>query len=479
MPLAKNLRGYIQTLRDKAPEELVFVDRQVNPRFEATTVLRKLELEGRRPMVVFNHPGTVKGGASPVRLSMNNFATRKKLALALDLSADQYKMDLPVALARRFAQPVAPVVLSPSDAPVREVVETGVRLDLTGYPVPVHHALDGGPYIVGGTAITRDPETGLYNAAMLRFHVKGPNTGVVHAEPAHHSGMILKKYLQKGKSCPFAIVIGHHPSFYLGSQWEGPFGCNEYEIIGGAMGEPLRLTPSVTWGDDLLVPADAEMIVEGEVLAGVTDEEGPFGEHTRYYKTIRGGKVDKRFDPAVRFTAVTRRADAIFQSCFAGHADHSLIGAIPKEAVIFERVRVSVPGVKAVHLTPGGMSRYICYVSLKQRVAGEAKDAILGAFVGDWHIKYAVAVDEDVDVFSDEEVLWAIATRTQADRDMFVIPECMGSTLDPTTPFESHRPLTARMGIDATKPVGEPFPEVCEVPLDLLKSIRLEDYLVA
>jgi UbiD family decarboxylase len=114
---------------------------------------------------------------------------------------------------------------------------------------------------------------------------------------------------------------------------------------------------------------------------------------------------------------------------------------------------------------------------MDQRVSGEAKDAILAAFIGDWHIKYAVAVDSDVDIFNDQEVLWAISTRTQPLVDTFVIPEAMGSPLDPTVGKQGTRTLTSRMGIDATKPVAEPFSEVCEVPLDLLEKMKVEEYL--
>ena len=128
-------------------------------------------------------------------------------------------------------------------------------------------------------------------------------------------------------------------------------------------------------------------------------------------------------------------------------------------------------------MSPGGVNRYFCYLSLDQRVSGEAKDAILAAFIGDWHIKYAIAVDSDVDVFNDQEVLWAISTRTQPLIDTFVIPEAMGSPLDPTVGKRGTRTLTSRMGIDATKPVAEPFSEVCEVPLDLLEKMKVEEYL--
>ena len=474
--MAKNLRDYITLLQEKAPGELMIGERMVDSKFEATTLLRKLELDNKYPMVIFNNVKNINGERSAFPLTFNTFATRKKLALAIGLEPHQWKMELPFELNKRYSGLMSPQIIDKKDAPIKDVVKSGDEVDLLDYPIPVHHAKDGGPYIIGGSVVTRNPETGVYNVAMIRLHVKGKNRTVIHAEPHHHSGMITRSYIKAGKPCPFVAVIGHHPSFYLGSQWEGGFGRNEYEIIGGAMQEPLRLTPSETWGEDFLVPADAEMIMEGEVLPNEVDNEGPIGEHTRYYKTIRGDKIDYLVEPVTRIHAITHREDAYFQSCFLGHPDQGLIGAIPKEAAIYDIAKRSVPGLRAVHLTPAGLNRYICYLSLDQRVGGEAKDALMGAFIGDWHVKYAVAVDSDVDIFSDADVLWAISTRTQPDRDMFVVPECMGSPLDPSAKGKGG--ITARMGIDATKkPVGEAYSEVCEVPMDLLEKMKVEDYL--
>lgn len=475
--MPKTLRDYIELLQEKAPEELMIGEKLVDSKLEATTLLRKLELEGRYPMVIFNNVKNINGKKSSFPLTFNTFASRKKLALAIDLEPDQWKMELPFALIERYSKEIPPEAINKNKAPVKEVIKTGDEVDLLDYPIPVHHAKDGGPYILGGSVVTRDEKTRHYNIALIRLHVKGKNKTVIHAEPHHHSGMIIRSYIKAGKPCPFVIVIGHHPAFYLGSQWEGPYGRREYDIIGGAMQEPLRIVPSETWGEDFMVPADAEMIMEGEVLPDEVDTEGPIGEHTRYYKSIRGGKIEKTTDPVTKITAITHRKDAYFQSCFLAHPDQGLIGAIPKEAAIYEIARRSVPGLKAVHLTPGGVNRYICYLSMDQRVGGEAKDALLAAFIGDWHVKYAVAVDSDVDIFNDLEVLWAIATRTQPHKDIFVIPEAMGSPLDPTIGMTKTRPLTSRMGIDATKPVDEPFSEVCEVPGDLLETMRVEEYL--
>jgi len=471
----KDLRAFINYLEKSAPNEIAYVDKQVNSRYEATAVLRKLEMDEKLPMVVFNNVLAPNGEKSETPLLFNAFATRRKLAMALGMAPDEEKMELPTKLAEVYQKTYEPEVVQ--DAPVQEVVEKDDEVDILKYPAPIHHSKDGGPYILGGSMITKDPDTGNYNVAMIRFHLKGPNQAVVHAEPHHHSGMIVKKYRDRGQSAPFAIVIGHHPSFYLGSQWEGPFGRNEFEIIGAAMQESLRITPSATFGEDLMVPADAEFIVEGLVDPEKIDEEGPIGEHTRYYKHIRNGEIEKSYDPVVKFTAITRRNDAIFQSCWLGHSDQGLIGSIPKEARIYEQAKGVCPGVKAVYMSPAGMCRYLCYISLDQRVGGEAKDAILASFISDWHIKYAIAVDTDVDIFNDKEVLWAVTSRVWAEKDIFYIQGCMGSPLDPTTSIESSKPLVTRMGIDATKPFNEPFSEVCEVDLDILEKIDLEEYI--
>lgn len=473
--MAKNLRTYLSQLEKTCPDELLRVPGRISSDLEATTFLRKLELEGKSPLTVFEHPTALDGSDSAFPLVFNAFSTRKKFCAALDMDVSDYKMPLSLELNRRFANRIAPEIVPAAEAPVKEVILTGQEAGFDKFPVAKHHEHDGGPYILGGAVVTRDPDSGVYNLAMIRIHVQGNKVAAIHAEPHHHTGMNIKKYGERGVKAPIAVVIGHHPGFFLGSCWEGPYGTDEYEMAGAALGEAVRLVPSETWGEELMVPADAEMIFECEVDWNDRIEEGPVGEHTRHYKNFKGGVVIRQLDPRLTPVAVTHRKDAYYQSLFIGHAEHGLLGSIPKEAVIYEKVRATCPGIKAVHMTPSGCGRYICYISLKQRVGGEARDAMMAAFVCDWHLKYVIAVDEDVDVFSDAEVLWALATRTQPDRATFVIPGAMGATVDPTV--DSRTKISAKMGIDCTKPYGTPFSEVCEVPLDMLENMRVEDYL--
>jgi 2,5-furandicarboxylate decarboxylase 1 len=246
--MPKDFRTYIEALSASCPEEIVRVKKEVDPKFEATTFLRKLELEGRSPLTIFPKVKNLHGQPSEYPLAFNAFSSRKKLAVALDLSPDQHKMEPVLELAARYKQPGTLQVIEKQAAPVKERVVVGEEVDLFALPIPTHHSKDGGPYILGGSVVMQNPETGTYNLAMLRMHVKDEKRATIHAELNHHSGMIIRSNKEANKPTPIAVVIGHHPSFYLGSQWEGPFGRNEYEIASAAMGEPLRVVPSETLG---------------------------------------------------------------------------------------------------------------------------------------------------------------------------------------------------------------------------------------
>ncbi len=472
--MAKDFRSFMQQVRDALPDEFLRIEREVDPRFEATAVLRKLELAGRSPLTVFARAKALDGRAGAHPLVFNAFSTRAKLCLALDMDPADRDMPLSLELNRRYAGRIPPVAVGADEAPVKEMRARGADCGFNRLPVPVHHALDGGPYILGGVVITRDPDTGAHNLALARIQVKGDRHAVIHAEPHHHTGMILKKYGELGQKAPVAVAIGHHPAFYLGSLWEGAKGAREYDLCGAALGEALRLAPSETWGDAMPVPADAEMVLECEADWNAREDEGPVGEYTRHYKNIRGGTIIRNADPALELLAVTSRRDAHFQSLFIAHAEHMLLASVPKEAIFFERIRAVCPGLRQVHIPPSG-GRHICQISLAQNAPGEAREAILAAFACDRYLKYVIAVDEDVDAFNDAEVRWAVAMRTQPARDAFVIPETAGSPVDPAA--DPATGFSSKMGIDATRPFGKPFPAVCDLPRELLDSLKLEDYL--
>jgi len=324
-------------------------------------------------------------------------------------------------------------------APVQAVVHDKVDL-ATLLPLPTHNQLDSGPYITAGLIITRNPETGAQNVAILRCQLNGPDRLGVLVLPrqTHH---FLSMAEAKGESLPVAIVIGVDPLTLLASQAIAPLDQDELEIAGALQGAKLPIAKCL--GSDILVPAEAEFVLEGRFLPGVREPEGPFGEFPQYY-----GSRDLR--PVIVVDRVTHRVDPIFHTINGGGLEHLLLGGIPREATLLAHLRRSFPSVRDVHLPPGGTCRYHLYVQMRKAYEGEAKNVILGAFAGHYDVKHVIVVDEDVDIHDPQEVEWAVATRVQADRDIVIIPGAHGSRLDPS----ADNGVGAKMGIDAPIPLG-------------------------
>jgi 2,5-furandicarboxylate decarboxylase 1 len=247
-----------------------------------------------------------------------------------------------------------------------------------------------------------------------------------------------------------AIVIGVDPLTLLASQAISPIDHDELEIAGTLHGAPLPVVKCLT--SDVRVPAHAEIVIEGRILPGVREPEGPFGEFPKYYSAREAREV-------IEIDRVTHRSDPIFHTIIPAEMEHLLLGAIPREATILSHLQRTFPGVTDVHLALGGVCRYHLHVKLKKRREGEPKNVILGAFGAHYDIKQVVVVDEDVDVHDPAEVEWAVATRFQADRDLVVVSGAQGSILDPSTtvyapPGLENQGISAKMGLDATKPVA-------------------------
>ena len=459
---------YLLRIEEEAPAEVLHVTEPVNPeRFEVTAVLQKLEDLGRYPMVVFDRPLDLFGNVSPFPIATNVYATRQRCAMALGLAAEQAYQELSLEYARREEKRVAPVRIDRAQAPVKQVVRLGDDVDLRTFPIVRHHRMDGGVYI-DMTSVMRDPESGAYNVAFLRNQLKGPRRLGLHMSP-RHNWQIVRKHEEAGTPTPVAIVVSHHPSFHIGSLNVSPFGADDYEVIGSIADRPLRLTASETWGEDFLVPADADIIIEGEVLPNEREVEGPFGEFPGTYGPQRVRWV-------VEVKAVTHRERAIYQDVFVGHRDVNVLGSFPKEGSIFNRIKGVVPTVKAVHLPPSGVGRFHCYISIDKKVDGESKQAALIALGAVDFVKHVIVVDADIDVYREEEVLWAIATRSQADQDVGIIKNVKGNTLDPS---QTDDIMGAKMIIDATKPVRRPFEARIEVPQDAVDAVDLHKLIPA
>ena len=254
------------------------------------------------------------------------------------------------------------------------------------------------------------------------------------------------------------------------------------DACGGLLGEPLEMTPAETV--DLLVPARAEIVVEGVVDTSpdALRDEGPFGEYPRYYTGV--GPM-----PWIKVTAITMRHDAIYFDVFNAHDEHTCLGGLPRMGSLYRRVREAVPSVTMVNLPVSGMARSHAYISLKKARDGEPKLAAFAAFTVDHLIKHVFVVDDDVDVFDENEVLWCMCTRFQADRDLAIIPYAWGGHLVPNnydidrderSKDRHKKAMETKMILDLTKPAPPTtFPARCRVPPDVVDRVdlgTLKDY---
>lgn len=460
--MPKNLRTFLEEVRERWPDQLKVVNREVKPEFEVTGLLAALERRQQFPVVQFNH---VRGSRLP--LLINLFGTYDRVALAMGCSS---VWEAIVQQAEREANPVPTYVAS--EAPVKDIILKGAEADLGVLPITVHNELDAGKFVCSGATIVKDPITGAHNLGIYRHQVFGPHELGYFVNPSHHGNYVRVHYEELGEPMPVAIAIGHHPAMLMAATSQTPGIGGEYELAGALMGEPMGLVAAET--QPLMVPAEAEIVIEGHVLPGHRRDEGPFGEYPWYY-TGTGER------PVISVTAITMRRDAIYQDINAAHPEHNTLGMIPKAGSIWRRVKESVPHAVAMNMPISGCARLHCYISIKKRADGEPKQAAFAALAAEANLKMVVIVDDDIDVFNEQEVLWAVATRFQADKDLVVMPNCLGAHLDPSA-YDltrlKHGAMDTKIIIDATKPAPPtPFPPRARVPEEVVARMRPEEYL--
>src|ERR1051325_3513153 len=291
--------------------------------------------------------------------------------------------------------------------------------------------------------------------------IKSRNTTSIHLTSAKHLWEYQRAAEAREKSLRVPFAMGFHRARARGALAIGWIDEDERAIMGGLLGEPLELVKCET--SDVLVPAAAEMILEGEILPRERTAEGPFGEFTGY-------SLGERQRELLQVRAITHRHDAMFQDITVGHLDHLMLSTTPIEANLYRAVRAMVPTVKAVRVP----APFTCYVSIEQRISGQAKNAILAVLGADLYMKRVVIVDHDVDVFNDRQVNWAIATRCQPDRDILIISNSRGSDLDPSTKEDGN---TAKWGVDATaKPSLASYTPRHRIPKEVWQRINLKDF---
>jgi UbiD family decarboxylase len=464
--MPKDLRTFLDDMRRLYPTEVVTISKTVDPsKYDVAAIVKHLGALKKFPVLIFEQPLNLNGKLNDMKLVIGAENSQKKTQLALAVAGDMGRAEMARECLRREALRIAPIIVQKSAAPAKELIKTGPGVDLYELPVMRHHEMDGGPYI-DMSSVARDRNSGVYNCSYHRMEVKDRNhTGFLMT--LQHMWRIFRGYEEAGEECPVATVIGHHPAYQMGACYGGLFDVSEYEIIGGYLGEPLRLVPSETWGERLLVPADAEIIIEGALLPGKRMVEGPFGE-VNGYLGVQGFQQSAHYE--VR--AITRRRGALHTSIITPEGDKPWMD-LAREGAYLRRAREAVPGVQAV-CTSGRHALLNVFISMKKLSEGDPGRAAAAVLTWDW-AKNVFVFDDDIDVYNPTEILWALATRVQPHRQISIIADIMrGSLLDPSM---DHPRRTSAMIVDATKPLDRPFSPVSRCPDEALARIKLEDFV--
>ncbi len=459
--VARDLQRYLRELR-AAPGEHVTVSRPIDPAaFEVTALLEHLDRRQEYPAVLFEQPRNLHGAASDFPLVSNLFATRARCAEALGLPAARPGLELSLGFAELERGSLEPAVVPHGEAPVQENVLQGKDADLEILPVVRHYEMDLGP-VLTMAHVMRAPAGGFYDVSFCKTFPEGPRRAGVSIHTPH-LGRLLQEWEARGERIPIVNILGHHPAFWLGALALAPYGVDDYATIGSFLREPLRLVPSVTWGSDFLVPADAEIIIEGELIPGERTVVDPFGEVTRQYQA-------QCLRPVMEVQAIIHRSGAIMQDIFSGHREHWNLGAIPKEGSVYNHLARRFGNVTGICLPYSGCGRLACYVSIRKTGEGEPKAVALEALAQSWTFQTVVVVDDDIDVFNEEDVLWAVHTFVDPSRDVDLIKN-LGSSLFTTAMNQG------KLLIDATRPTHIAFPSRFRVPPDAMQRMRLEEWI--
>ena len=403
----QSMRGLLLAL--EANGELHRVQRGIDPRFEIASVL---SLRNSGPAQLFEN---VVRHAMPV--VGNLFNDRGRFARALGVA----RTELDARCLSALRNPIKPVMVE--DAPVQEVAHTDT-IDIGALlPVPHWFEREAAPYITAGVIVAKDPETGRRNVSIARLRLEGGNRLMAGIAKNHHLAIIAQKAQQRGHDLEIAVAIGNHAAVLLGSQMYVELGDDEFDIVGGLFGEAVELVKCRTV--DLEVPAHAEIVLEGRLRPGDLIEENAVSEFPGFYVYYGPGI-------GVEIDCVTHRADAIYQAILPGYAaEHCLLGAVAIGTTLTRDLQRSIPAVRRVFVTDGGMGRLHAVVVMHRPRRGEGKRAVLLAMSLVNLLKLVIVVEDDVDPEDPRQVEWSLAARFRGHEDLIVLPGIKADRCDP------------------------------------------------
>lgn len=386
------------------------------------------------------------------RVFSSALTARERLAYALEMPPETSLMNLSRLWVERIhGKRVAPVEVSRSEAPCKENVVTGDDVDVTRFPAPWFYPLDGGRYIgTAGGLVTRDPESGRFNVGTYRCMIVDEKRITTYFIKAKDGEIDLRGYGERGQAMPAALVIGSDPTLFLCSSTMFPLKESEYEIAGALRGAPFPVVKAET--SDLLVPATAEIVIEGEIVQGRHVAEGPFGEYTGHYS----GKGSSPYE-YMEVKAITYRNDPILWATTVGRpvTDTHMVMAVNRTASLWNDLQtMGIPGIKAVYGPPASAGRMLVIISMKSMYPGHSTQVGLASFAthtGNYGLKTVILVDEDIDPENMEQVMYALSFKFQPEFGTQILRRGRSTPLDPSLP-RSSRFLTSRIILDCTTP---------------------------
>lgn len=427
-----DLRSFIAVL--EAAGQLARIRRSVSLDHELADVAAALERQSGPAPLFEQVTAADRGGEGMAAWPVFSSAVANQTRAALALRCEKGQVVEVMGRALAPANAIQPVRVA--DAGWKANVSTGDAVDIRTLPIPIHATGDGGPFITGGVTVSKDPVTGRGNLSYNRMQVKGPREFGFNLNEWRHVMQFLKNREAVDQPLPVAIAIGLDPAITIaaGARYDGDELC----IAGAIRGAGVKVCRGVTV--DVEIPAEAEIVIEGFLAPHERRGEGSLAEFHGYFGEIWES-------PVFHVTAVCWRDDPIFQTIIPGWNEHVYVGnVLPREPLLLNFVRHVSKNVTGLHIPPYS-SGFSAIVAINKTNPGEPKNVALAAMTAHVNIKWVIVVDADVDIYDPADVLWALNTRVDWSRDIFLVPGSQGHEMDPTA---DARGVHAKIGIDAT-----------------------------
>jgi 2,5-furandicarboxylate decarboxylase 1 len=443
-----DLRGFISILKDK--KELLTIDKKVKRKFQLAAIVGKLD---KKEAILFTNVEDSK-----FKVVSNILGTRKRFFYGLKTSSENSKIDFSnFANINKENYPAK----TSSDAPFYKNSSQNL-LDL---PIITHFEKDAGPFVTSSIIYVKDEESQSQNSSTHRMLLLNSKEMIIRMVEGRHLHKCFVHSKEHKEDLKINVVIGVHPAVNLAAAYQAAYGIDEISIANYLMDGNLELAKNQFSG--LAVPKHSEIVLEGKILHDKFAEEWMV-EMLRTYDF-------KRKQPIFEINKIWYRDDPIYYDILPGYTEHRLLMGLPIESKIFGYVKNTVPTTKSVHLTDGGSNWLNAVIQIKKRLEGEPKNAILTAFSAHPSLKTAIVVDEDINPEDPVEVEYAISTRAQADKDILIVTNAKGSSLDPSS--DQINLLTTKLGIDATISLlkdKERF-EIAKIPG--LETIDIDEFI--